>query len=208
MLFRSAEQVDGVFKELADDARAGRLKAGDTVVVTIESHLFKPGETALVVGTDPQPPGTAWQGASAGGIAENLEETASQGCLTILLVDALHTGASPAARGAFREWVRDLSRRGVVVLTATKQEPSERLADHGAFTAAVLGSTSISGGAGGRAGSPTTLYDFKDRVIRLVSENTARRQFAGFYPPETFSGWPKVRIFDPQPTPGGDLVRR
>jgi hypothetical protein len=64
------------------------------------------------------------------------------------------------------------------------------------------------GSASTRAGAAATLDDFQAGVIRRVSELTSRRQFAGFYPPETLAGWRKIRVFDPQPAPGGDLVRR
>jgi len=38
------------------------------------------------------------------------------------------------------EWVRDLTKRGVMVLLASKQGPSERLSQSGAFAQAVLDS--------------------------------------------------------------------
>lgn len=205
-----ADQVTTVFRELADDVRSGRLKAGDTIVVSIESRLFKPDdEGALVLASSrPGEPEPA-PGASAGAIAESLEEAASQGCLVFVLVDALHPGASRATISTFREWVRDLAnRRGVVVMVASKQEPSERLDAYGAFAQAVVESATVAGGSAARADAPVTLQDFRSAVVRRVSELTSRRQFADLFPPETFAGWRKIRPFEPQPTPGDDLVRR
>ncbi|MDG3005781.1 hypothetical protein [Paludisphaera mucosa] len=204
--------IAGLFDGLAEGVKAGRLKAGDTVVVVLESHLFKAGEGgSLVLAADSRATDATPKGASTGAIAERLEEVAAQGCFVLVLVDALHAGASPTARAAFKEWARDLSgRRGVVVAAASKHDPSERLEDHGAFARAVLSVATVAGGSAARsdADAPMTLYEFQAGVLRLVSELTARRQFAGFYPPETLSGWQKIRLFEPQPTPGDDLVRR
>ncbi len=205
-----AREIAAVFGELGDDVRDGRLRAGDTVVVAIESRLFKPDDQgALVLASSRPGEPEAAPGTSAAAIAEQLEEAASQGCLVLALVDALHPGASRATVAAFREWVRDLAdRRGVVVAVASKQEPGERLDEYGAFARAVIDSTTIAGGSAARGDAPMTLGDFRAAVIRRVSELTSRRQFADLFPPETFAGWRKIRLFDPQPVPSGDLVRK
>lgn len=205
-----AEQVAAVFRDLADDVRSGRLKAGDTVVISLESHLFQSdGKESLVLAASPPGDASASVGASSGAIAEQLEEAASQGCLVMVLVDALHEDASRRTVAAFRDWVRDLSnRRGVVVMVASKQEPSQRLDAHGAFAEAVLEFATVAGGAAARGDAPITLQDFRSGVVRRVGELTSRRQFADLFPPETLSGWRKIRPFDPQSVPGEDLVRR
>lgn len=205
-----ADQVAAVFRDLADDVRSGRLRAGDTLVVSIESRLFKPDdEGALVLASSrPGEPESA-PGASAGAIAEALEEAAAQGCLVLVLVDALHPEASRSTIASFREWIRDLAnRRGAVVMVASKQEPSERLDAYGAFAQAVIESATIAGGSASRSNAPITLQDFRSDVVRRVSELTSRRQFADLFPPETFAGWRKARLFEPQPTPADDLVRK
>jgi hypothetical protein len=208
-----ADAIAGLFDDLANGVRSGELKAGDSIFVVLESHLFKAGEgDALVLAADSKAGDSPPKAASAAAIAESLEEVASQGCLVVVLVDALHSGASAPAKAAFKEWARDLSgRRGVIVMAASKHDPSERLDELGAFARAVLTAPTVAGGSSTQRGgvdSPTTLHDFQASVIRLVSEYTSRRQFAGFYPPETLSGWQKIRIFDPQPAPGDDLARR
>lgn len=202
-----------VFDEIAEEARNGSLIAGDTVVLVLESHVLG-GDSAgsIVLSTDSTAGAPSERALSTAAVSERLEEATARGCLVMMLIDGLHGGPFTGGSAAIREWVRDLSgKRGVIVLVASKQDPSERLAELGAFARAVLEVSGVSGGADAdrlASGAPMTLYDFQHSVLRLVSELTSRRQFAGFYPPETLPGWSKIRVFEPQKAPVNDLVGR
>jgi WD40 repeat protein len=207
-----AKRILGAFDELAGEARTKKLKAGDTVFIILESHLLKADSAgSIVLSSDSTLQSEAQHAVPGAAVSERLEEVTNQGCLVMLLVDGLHGAIPGAGRSSIQEWIRDLSgKRGVLVLTASKQDSSERLSEMGAFAQAVIQSSSIAGGSADRSGaeSSTTLFDFQQTVLRLVSESTSRRQFAGFYPPETLAGWQKIRIFDPQAAPVGELVKR
>ncbi|MDR3618402.1 MAG: hypothetical protein P4L85_03555 [Paludisphaera borealis] len=207
-----ANRILGVFDELAEDARSNKLKAGDTVFIILESHVLKPDSAgAVVLSVDSTLKSKAENAVAGAAISERLEELTKSGCLVMLLVDGIHSVIPSAGRSTIQEWIRDLSgNRGVLVLTASKQDPSERLDELGAFAQAVLESLSVAGGSAASTGPKgvTTLYDFQQSVLRRVSELTSRRQFAGFYPPETLSGWNKIRIFDPQAAPVENLVKK
>jgi hypothetical protein len=205
----NSKRILDVFDELAEDARTSRLKAGDTVFLIVESHVLKPGAGGSIVLSADSRLKKAEQVVSAVDVSDRLEEVTSRGCLVLLLIDGIHGAVPGAGRSTIQEWIRDLSgNRGVLVLAASKQDPSERLAVLGAFAEAVIQSTRVAGGAA--AAGPkaaTTLFDFQQAVVRGVSEKTSRRQFAGFYPPETLSGWNKIRIFEPQAAPVDSLVK-
>lgn len=207
-----ASRILGVFDDIAEDARANRLKAGDTLLIILESHVLKSdSDGSVVLSVDSTLKGKAEHAVPGAAVSERLEEATKNGCLVMLLIDGIHAAIPGAGRAMIQEWVRDLSsRRGVVVLTASKQDPSERLAEFGAFAQAVLQSSSVAGGSAERSSpdASMTLYDFQRTVLRRVSELTSRRQFAGFYPPETLSGWHKIRIFEPQAAPLENLVKQ
>jgi WD40 repeat protein len=211
----SAEIVQ-VFDRLAAEIRDRKLRAGDTIFLVIESHLLKLGAwDSRVLGADAEmkqmPPEPSVQ---AQVISERLEEVASQGCLVLLLLDGIHERLPvPLPGPALTEWVRDLNKRGVIVLVASKQDPSERLDQlgAGAFAQAILDSVTVAGRAArpgdpGREISPT-LDDFQAIVVNRVSELTRRKQFADFFPPE-YLDWPEIRIFEPQSAPLEEVVKR
>lgn len=207
-----AKQILAIFDELAEDARSNRLKAGDTVFIVLESHVLKPdADGSVVLSADSMLESDDEHAVPGAAIADRLEQVTKTGCLVMLMVDGIHGAIPNAGRSTIQEWIRDLyGNRGVLVLTASKQDPSIRLADLGAFAKAVTESLSIAGGQGaaGRTNPSTTLLDFEKAVLRRVAELTSRRQFAGFYPPETLAGWHKIRIFDPQSAPVNNLVER
>jgi hypothetical protein len=109
------------------------------------------------------------------------------------------------------EWVRDLTKRGVIVLVASKQGRSERLIQSGAFAQAILDSVTVAGRSA-KVGSPgagisPTLDDFQAAVVNRVRELTGRRQFADFFPPE-YLNWSDIRIFEPQAAPSDEVAGR
>jgi hypothetical protein len=204
-----------VFDALAEDARAKRLKAGDTVIIILESHVLKSAAAAdsIVLSADSTLKSDDQQAVPGASISERLDELTKTGCLVMVLVDGIHDAIPGAGRSTIGEWVRDLAfRRGVLVMTASKQDPSERLADLGAFAKSVVESQKIAGG-GGRRAVPTgsesspTLFEFKESVLDQVLQRTSRRQHAGFYAPETLS-WQHIRVFDPQVAPVEALVKK
>ena len=206
-------EIFGVFERLSAQIKERKLRAGDTVFLVIESHVLnlEPRGT-LVLGSDAEiNKMTADTSVPTQAISERLEEVASEGCLVVLLLDGIHGGMpAPPRKPVLTEWVRDLNKRGVIVLLASKQDPSERLTQSGAFAQAILDSVTVAGRAA-RPGNPDratspTLDDFQATVINRVRELTGRRQFADFFPPE-FLNWQDIRIFEPQPTPASFQAR-
>jgi WD40 repeat protein len=207
-------EMFNLFDSLSGEIRKGTLRAGDTVFVVIESHVLNLGQRgSLVLGadaaineitTDPNVPVQA--------ISDRLEEVAADGCLVLLLLDGIHQQLPVAPKSTgITEWVRDLTKRGVIVLLASKQEPSERLSQIGVFAQAVLDSVKVAGRAA-RPGSPgestsPTLDDFQAAVVNRVRELTQRRQFADFFSPE-YLNYSDIRVFEPQPAPSENLVKR
>jgi WD40 repeat protein len=210
----NSREIFSVFEHLAADIKGHRLRAGDTVFLVIESHVLNLGQQgSLVLGADAEinkmTPETA---VPAQAISERLEEVAAQGCLVLLLLDGIHDPMPAQLKSpVITEWVRDLSRRGVIVLLASKQEPSERLSQSGVFAQAVLDSVTVAGRASkpGDPGGPVspTLDDFQAAVVNRVRELTGRKQFADFFPPE-YLNWSDIRIFEPQPGPAEDVAKR
>ena len=113
---------------------------------------------------------------------------ASEGCLVVLLLDGIHDELPVQLRSSFiTEWVRDLTKCGVIVLLASKQDPSERLSQSGALAQAILDSVTVAGCAARPGDSDglmsPTLDDFQATVVNRVRELTRRKQFADFFSP-------------------------
>jgi len=210
----TSAEIYNVFERLSADIKGRKLRAGDTVFLVIESHVLNLGPRgSLVLGADAEinknSPETS---VPVQAISERLEEVASEGCLVLLLLDGIHDQMLvPLRSPVITEWVRDLNKRGVIVLLASKQDPSERLNQSGAFAQAVLDSVTVAGRAA-RPGNPgggtsPTLDDFQATVVNRVRELTRRKQFADFFPPE-YLNWSEIRIFEPQPAPWENVARR
>ncbi len=207
-------EIFHVFERLSADIKGHKLRAGDTVFLVIESHVLNLGPRgSLVLGADAEiDKMTAETSVPAQAISERLEEVASEGCLVLLLLDGIHAGMPVSVRGpVLTEWVRDLNKRGVIVLLASKQDPSKRLIQSGAFTQAILDSVTVAGRAarlGNQDGATSpTLDDFQATVVNRVRELTSRKQFADFFPPE-YLDWSDIRIFEPRPVPWETVTRR
>ncbi|WP_169978633.1 hypothetical protein [Tautonia rosea] len=206
----TSDQIAEVFEELRARADSGALRAGDSVFVVLESHLVVPsgGRSQLMLlgsdaTADATPPAPA---VDAGLVSEVLERLSSEGCQVVLLLDGLHH-PDWIGRG-YDLWVRDLAyRRGVIVLVASKQRPSERLATLGAFAQAVIESVTVRARIRPMVDpdEPITLDDFRASVIRRVAEFTSNRQVADLYfDPDSFRLPGEIAIFDPQvPVPKG-----
>jgi len=209
-------EIFHVFDRLSADIKGRKLRAGDTVFLVIESHVLNLGPTgSLVLGADAEiKKTTASTSVPAQAISERLEEVVAEGCLVLLLLDGIHQRMPvPLRNPVLTEWVRDLNKRGVLVLLASKQDPSERLdqSQSGAFAQAILDSVTVAGRAA-RPGNPDggtspTLDDFQATVVNRVRELTSRRQFADFFAPE-YLNCPDIRIFEPQPAPLENVARR
>ena len=204
-----------MFDDLAADVRNRRLRAGDTVFLVLETHVLNLSSVnSLVLGIDSSDRPDANSSVPSLAITERLDEVASQGCLVVLLLDGLHDlGHFPDQSPIFlHDWIRALTKRGVIVLLASKQAPSERVEGYGlgAFAQAVLDSVTVAGQSGPQTspGSSPTLDDFKSAVLGRVQELTERRQFAGVYTPEELQRAGRIRIFEPQSPPLEDLAGR
>src|SRR5262249_1743534 len=128
-------EILNVFERLSADIKERKLRAGDTVFLVIESHVLNLGPRgSLVLGGDAEinnnSPETS---VPAQAISERLEEVASEGCLVLLLLDGIHDQMLvPLRSSVITEWVRDLNKRGVIVLLASKQDPSRTYGSLGA----------------------------------------------------------------------------
>jgi hypothetical protein len=177
---------------------------------------FGPRQGSLLLGTDADVAdlGKIRQASiPARDITACLEEVAKEGCLVLLFLDGIHEELPVKSRRDLHDWVRDLYKRGVIVLLASKQEKSVRLDQFqlGAFAQAILESITVVGRAGAAAGPATspTLDNFQEAVIRRVEELTpSPHQIAGFYPPESLSRdeIARLEIFKPQARLVEDLV--
>jgi hypothetical protein len=201
----------GAFDSLAEDARNRKLKAGDTVLIILESHLIRTDSAgAVVLSADSSIKPGADRALRGSTIAERLDEVTKSGCLVLLLVDGVHRTTPRTDPNAIRDWIRDLyDERGVLVFAASNHGPSERYGEKqlGVFALAVLESQDVAARAKQTADGPTTLDEFSEAVKARVLERSARRQHAGFYAPESLS-WKSIRIFDPQPAPVDQLVKK
>ncbi len=203
----SSGEIVKIFDRLAAEIKEHKLGAGDTVFLVIESHVLNFGPRgSLVLGADAEINNNDLSASvPALAISERLDEVASAGCLVLLLLDGIHEHMPAQLRmPLIGEWVRDLNKRGVLVLMASKQDPSQRLAEQGAFAQAILDSATLAGhaaapGNSARGNSPT-LEDFQAAVVNRVKELTGRKQFADFFPPE-YLNWTDIRIFEPQRMP-------
>jgi WD40 repeat protein len=210
----TAGEISKVFERLAAEIRERKLRAGDTVFLVIESHVLNLGpENTLVLGADAEIVKTKGKtSVSAQAISERLEEVTSEGCLVLLLLDGIHDGLPALLQTRLlTEWVRDLTKRGVLVFVASKQEPSQKLAQSGAFAQAILDSVSVAGRSARSglldSGASPILDDFQAAVVNRVRELTGRKQFADFFPPE-YLNWTDIRIFEPQTAPWENVAKR
>ena len=203
-----------VFDHLAAEVRERKLRAGDTVFLVIESHVLKLGpQGSLVLGADAEINKTTVEtSVPAQAISERLEEVASEGCLVVLLLDGIHDQMPVQLRSPFiTEWVRDLTKRGVIVLLASKQDPSERLSRERCVRAGGprLGDGRRTPREAGKPGRSDVADSgrFPGRR-REPSERTDQTQAVrGFFPPE-YLNWSDIRIFEPQPAPWENVAKR
>ncbi|WP_152051614.1 WD40 repeat domain-containing protein [Tautonia marina] len=205
----TSDQIAEVFEDLRERADSGSLKAGDSVFVALESHLVVPPDgkgPPVLLGSDATGEVMPAPTLDSGLVAEALERLSSEGCLVVFLLDGLHH-PDWIGRG-YDLWVRDLAyRRGVIVMVASKQQPSERLATLGAFAQSVIESAQVRARIRPMVDpdEPITLDDFRAAVIRRVAEMTSNRQVADLYfDPDSFALPGEIAIFDPQlPEPKG-----
>jgi hypothetical protein len=192
------EATSRVVSEALSRLAAEQLGPDDTLMVMLESHYVGKDANGYFVGNDAGPGFPPAEGISARALAELLESVASGGSRVVVLVDAVHP-ATPAEWGrGFREWVRGLSRRGVVTFVASNSGPGQRyaVASRGAFAEGVIQAPTARGQFRPWLDPATafTLDDFKEAVIRRVEDLTRRKQHAAGYFPETVS--PSSRLFD------------
>jgi WD40 repeat protein len=181
-------------------AQVGRDGLGprDTLLVLLESHFVSDGHAGAFVGTDAGPGAPPERAIAAAVLAGRLADVATRGCRVLLLVDAVHEAGPPAWEAGFREWVRGVTKGGVVTFVASNRGPSRRyLPDpHGVFALGVLQAPTARGQSRPwlDPASAFTLDDFGDAVSRRVEELSSRRQRAVCYFPETIS--PQTPLFD------------
>jgi WD40 repeat protein len=191
------EATASVIEEALRKVVADGLGAGDSLMVMLESHFVQKGDKAYFAGNNADPNDLPGDAIAADALAELLANLAKDGCRVMLLVDAVHPRAPAAWDRGFREWVRGLSKRGVVTFVASNAGPSRRHVPelHGAFAAGVIAAPKARGQfrAWVDPASAFTLDDFRETVIRLVEDYTQRKQHAACYIPETIS--PRARLF-------------
>jgi WD40 repeat protein len=203
-----ATTVAGVFDELAQEARSKKLGAGDTLFVVLESHVISlpPARSVILAANAPDKP-DSHSSVPARLVTECLQEVASRGCLVVLLLDAIHDLRRPTQQNFddLNEWIRDLTldpKGGVIVVLASKHIPGRPAGQLGAFARAILESMDVAGQGGPQLGGDSpTLEEFYNIVYNRVQELTERRQFTGFFTPETLqlTDRDRMRIFEPQP---------
>lgn len=180
----------------------GLLSAGlgqnDTLIVQLESHFVASGTEGYFVGSDAGPGAPPAGAIPSRLLADALVSATQTGCRVMLLVDAVHEGAPSSWANGFKEWARDLFRRGVMTFIASNRGPSQRNqeAGHGAFALGVIEGPTARGQfrAFVDPSKAMTLDDFRDTVIRHVEENTRRKQHPFCYFPDTIS--PQALLFE------------
>ena len=192
-----------VFDQLKVEALKGKLGAGDTVFLVLESYILDFGNGSMVLGADAILPGGSENTINADAIVDDLRYVTDTGCLMLLFLDGIHDDLPRQTQRNFARWARALQENGVMVLAASKQEKSERGQSLSRFAQAILESATVRG-AGSVSPSPT-LEEFQSLVIGRVYELTSRRQNADFYPPEHIQPG-LIRIFEPQPRPSEDMA--
>ena len=201
----SSREIREVFADLKKEALEGKIRAGDTVFLVLESYVLDRRDGSHLLGADARLPGAADAVIETRAIADDLKYVADSGCLVLLFLDGIHEELPRQSQRNLTDWVRTLRKNGVMVLMASKQEKSERETAHqlSVFARAIRESVTVRG-AGRRLLSPT-LDEFQGIVIREVETRTGRRQKADFYPPEHIR--PRlIHIFEPQLRPSEELA--
>ncbi|RUL87060.1 hypothetical protein [Tautonia sociabilis] len=127
-------------------------------------------------------------------LADRLGEAAGLGCATIVVLDVVHEAGSPWESRQTR-WIRDLMRRGVIVLVADEQDrPSLSAGGHRALAQAILDSPQ------GEV-DPISLGRFGSLLIDGVEALTSRRQRPRLYVPFEKTASQNKALIDPEPPP-------
>ena len=206
----TSQDLARVFESLSNEVSDRTLGAGDTVFVVIETHLIKRGPKGLFfLGSDATLQNADQAAIEANTITQCLEEVAAAGCFVFVLLDGIHERAlSIAATQDITAWIRDLNRRQVFVLVASKQEISQRPKGLGmsVFARAIKDSVTVRGGS--RSGAKLTVDEFRIAVIHGVAEQTGRSQYADLYWPEIIEQQQldRIRLFEPQGRAGDRLA--
>ncbi len=202
-----SREIRRVFDDLKAEAEQGKLRAGDTVLLSLESHLFDFGNGPIILGHDTRLQGKATPGIASESISEDLKYVTRAGALVVLFLDGIHDELPLRTERNLTDWIRKLRDEArVIVIVASKQEKSEP-GDRGLsrFTEAVRESITVRE-TGRRLESPN-LEEFRDIVVRSVLARTSRRQHADLYAPDNIAIH-RIRIFEPQPRPTDDLVSK
>jgi len=183
-------KIHDALAALDAELKAEMLKAGDVVVVVLETHVLAVGQDGLILAADTaagNPPAPA---VPASEVADLLGRLTSYGCTAVLLLDGVHTRPAPNWTSTVAEWVRSLRRdKDVIVYLASHFGPGQRVPAqrHGAFAQAVLESRDVAARAGLRIvpGAPYSLEDLHEAIRQNVGRLTRRGQTATYYLPET-----------------------
>ncbi len=185
-------KIHETFEALLTQARNKRLMPGDGVTVVIVAQGLESEDGLILALADtsglknPRPVIASRELSAVLG-----ELAADYGCRVTLFLDVVHETPEKPKGDAFKQWVRELLKRQVITVIASKDGPSgqDRNKSHGIFAQGILDSFSQIGAAGGvkdRAGA-YSLAQFKRAVVERVSELSSRSQDAGVYPPPTVS---------------------
>jgi WD40 repeat protein len=186
----TAQGIRDILTDLDAKLEQGDLGEGDTVVLMLESHLFRCEQGNFLVGSD------LVAGMLPGGsipteeITDRLAALADYGCHVLLLLDTVHESTPKEWQSRMNEWARELWKRNVIAFVASNQGPSRRLAfryRHGAFAQGILESLDATTQSRRwvKPDGPLTLHDFQEAVVDRVQDLTSRKQVAACYVPET-----------------------
>jgi WD40 repeat protein len=186
--------IRGVLHDLKNKMTTKDIRAEDTVVVWLETHLQPFQRTPMFLAADSVPgqPGQALPVAEVKEILTDLKR--KTGCMVIVLLDVHHenTPAWPnrdahldPALKFLKNWTTELtSQHDIVVAVAAKDSRSRRGEGSGIFAQAVLASTQKL--PPGHKPRSMTLGEFRDILAAEVERLSGREQHADVLIPEGF----------------------
>jgi WD40 repeat protein/tRNA A-37 threonylcarbamoyl transferase component Bud32 len=136
----TTDKIKEAFAALEVEGRARQPRAGDTVVIFLESRLHHGEHGLSLLGSSsvvqPFPADTL----SATEIGNYWKRLVERGYQVLAFLDLRHAGDPESLEGPLMEWVRDLFRSGVLIWLASRDTPGLRndRSSHGAFAEGLL----------------------------------------------------------------------
>jgi hypothetical protein len=136
----TAKKIGEALADLEAECRVRRPRAGDAVVIFLETRFHHGGQGPSLLGADSAVESSDAQTLSTTEVGDHWKRLVERGYQVLAFLDLRHPSDPESLDGPLTEWVRDLFRSGILVCLAARDGPGLRddRSGHGAFAEGLL----------------------------------------------------------------------